>query len=202
VSPNSTLGDPAGGGRYKKKRPQFKADIASDGQVKFHDNERWDDELYADPHEGVGYRAVFDITDELMRMHGDDPYWAEKLRFLNETREERDGMALVARAERVRQAIGRLPEVLDAIWNESRWTVPYRRQLLFDLWDECVDDGPEDLVQAALQARLTIEAFVRENLPRGSDAAFTDDELTRLNASRSSRREFRPYRDRDTAHPE
>ena len=86
-----------------------------------------------------------------------------------------------------------LSTFLDALWIDARWPVAYRRQLLFELWDECLDEGPDDLVLASTQARRTIEAFVRKRLPRGSADAFSDGELEQLNVRRESKEAFRPY---------
>jgi hypothetical protein len=188
-----TLGHSVGGGRYEKKKLQFRAKIDEDGQVHFSDSPAWDGELFADPKEGVGYRASFDVTDALMRAHGMDPYWAAKLEWLDETRDERGEMALAARRERLRESLARMPGLLDAIWRDPRWSPSERRRLIFQLWDECAEDGPDEVVVAARQVRVTIEDFVRKRLPPGTPDAFPPPELNTLNASRTSHAEFRPY---------
>ncbi|HRI09595.1 MAG TPA: hypothetical protein PKW35_17360, partial [Nannocystaceae bacterium] len=43
------------------------------------------------------------------------------------------------------------------------------------------------------RARRTIEAFIRQNLPRGSADAFTDAELAEFNGRKVSRARFAPY---------
>jgi hypothetical protein len=87
-----------------------------------------------------------------------------------------------------------MPAVLDAVWAEARWPAAQRRRVIFELWDECSEDGAEELVRASQAVRATIEAFVRKRLPRGSADAFTDDELDAINAGRGDRPRFRPYR--------
>ncbi len=189
-----TLGHTVGGGRYEKKKLQFGARTDPDGKVHFSDSEAYQGEYFADPETGnVGLRVTFDITDQLMRAHGMDPYWAAKLRWLDETRDERDAMALAARRERLRAAIARLPVFLDAVWRDDRYSASDRRRILFQLWDECAEDGPEDIVLAAQEVRLTIEAFVRKRLPAGTPDAFAAPELDSLNSSRTSRSTFHPY---------
>src|SRR6185503_8518799 len=51
----------------------------------------------------------FDITDELIRMNGADPYRYEKASFLVATREQRVGMAVKRHATNVRRATAELP---------------------------------------------------------------------------------------------
>ena len=53
------------------------------------------------------------------------------------------------------------------------------------MWREAA--GSDDEVGAAgRKARATIEAFIRERLPEGSDDAYTEDELRRFNARQSA----------------
>jgi len=64
--------------------------------------------------------------------------------------------------------------------------------VLFAMWREAA--GSDDEVGAAgKKARATIEAFIRERLPEGSENAYTDDELRRFNARAGAVR-FEPYR--------
>jgi hypothetical protein len=108
-------------------------------------------------------------------------------------------MAMVARGERVRLAIRKLPELLDAIWTDPQADARRRRAAIFHLWDECLEDGPADLVKAGEMARATIEAFIRQRLPAGSPDAYGDDELDALNGQRESRARFAPYAPRGEA---
>jgi hypothetical protein len=65
----------------------------------------------------------FDLTDELERLRGKDPYRFEKARFLTETRELRIQMAVKIHAENLRAQQLKLPDTLRAIaCDESRAT--------------------------------------------------------------------------------
>jgi hypothetical protein len=194
-SGDSPVGHHVGGGRYEKKTPQFRARIDPDGKVHFGDSPFFTGPpTYNNPAEGgVGFKVGFDLTDSLMRAHGMDPYWSAKLAYLEETSDERNGMAVVERGAKIRASLARMPVFLDKVWRDPRYSAAERRQVLFELWDECAEDGPDDIVRAGREVRSTIEAFVRRHLPPGSADAFDDDELVRLNAKRGSKREFHPY---------
>jgi len=65
----------------------------------------------------------FDLTDELERLRGKDPYRFEKARFLAETRELRIQMAVKSHAENLRAQQLKLPDTLRSIaCDESRAT--------------------------------------------------------------------------------
>jgi hypothetical protein len=212
---------PDGGDARRVDESVFTARVAADGRVHFEDKpnlqahlrkpsaraigehlERW----AKDP-QGVATgdeRAVetgtvtivsgsFDLTDWAMRSRHMDPYGPRKLAMLDRTRDERAGMALRARSSDLHDSISTLPRRLRAIWRAPRWTAVQRRRLLFDLWDECAETGPADVVDAAEQVRGVILAFVRRELPAGSPDAYPVAELAALNAGRSSQRRFDPY---------
>jgi hypothetical protein len=125
----------------------------------------------------------FDLTDLVMRLHGQDPYAYMKLQFLEHTSDLREGLAkrhgILARSAAVKE----LPAHLAQVWS-GPGDAPTRRRLLFRLWDECADNADD--------ARRAIVDFIRANLPAGSPDAFTDDELRALDPR------FRPY---DTIDP-
>jgi hypothetical protein len=197
ANPGPSLGDARGGGRYEKDRAAFKAHVAADGSVKFKDKPNWQSEgVSLTPLGGLIYAARFDVTDYVYReIVGDDPYLYEKMKFLDETREVRDGMAIEARDQRLRESLAALPRVLERAWSDRRYSPAERRAVLFQLWDECSESGDEEVLGTARAVRATIVAFVRRRLPAGSSAAYSDAELDALNASRQSRDEFRPYRE-------
>jgi hypothetical protein len=62
-----------------------------------------------------------------------------------------------------------------------------RRQLLFELWDEC------DNTNSGREARASILAFIRRRLPLGGADAYSPDELERLNGRRTTAEPFDPY---------
>jgi hypothetical protein len=113
----------------------------------------------------------FDLTDEIMRALGQDPYARAKARFLSATFEFRIRMAMTARQEDMKTALGHLPEYLDALWADARYTPRERRRLLYELWYE-TDRTPE-----GARAARTIDEFVRRHLPCGSAEGYSGAEL-------------------------
>lgn len=67
-----------------------------------------------------------------------------------------------------------------------------RRKLVFDLWDDCLEEGGGS--DYGVMARATIVAIVREVFPEGSPLAYGSAELLAMNERRSSRQLFAPYR--------
>lgn len=176
---------PDGRGGYRGQRPGFKFDIESDGAVHFEDRPA----VQLGAFLLVGLIGVFDITDALMRLHGDDPYAYDKALVLDLTRPMRDKMTDADRGRRVRRALAALPRDLDALWARADLPAPERRELLFRLWDELLEED-----EAGTTGRQTIVDFIRRKLPPGSTEAFTGDELARYNGTRKSQSEFAPYR--------
>jgi hypothetical protein len=134
----------------------------------------------------------FDVTDWLMRRHGQDPYAARKLAMLDATRDER-----VAIGKRHRTAeLARTPEIvhrqLELLWAQAA-DLAERKQGLFELWDDCVEAGDAEVAAAAEAARRIIVGFIRAHLPAGSAEAYTPTELAALARTRHSRAAFTPY---------
>ena len=134
----------------------------------------------------------FEVTDWLMRRHGQDPYASRKLAVLDATRDER-----VAIGKRHRAAeLARTPEIvhrqLELLWAATT-DLAERKQGLFELWDDCVETGDPDVVAAAEAARRIIVGFLRAHLPAGSAGAYTPAELAALARTRHSRAAFAPY---------
>jgi len=134
----------------------------------------------------------FDLTDGLMRGSGQDPYAARKLAFLDRTRAERMEMAAVDRSARLRESLQRTRADLEQLWRGPD-TPARKRHLLFLLWDECAEDGSDEVVGTARAVRGAIVGFVRRRLPAGSAHAFTAAELAAENARRTSTARFDPY---------
>ncbi|MCC7384502.1 MAG: hypothetical protein IT384_21825 [Deltaproteobacteria bacterium] len=177
---------PSGGGTYHYRERGFTADIARDGTVSFDNN--------SNVAVGGGALLSFDLTEVVMAAAGEDPFTADKLRFLEETRALRLEMCDRARAEALKESIVDLGHRLRRIWSRSDLPAAERRRLLFDLWDECGETEPGDATaQAAAMARTTILAFVRRQLPPGSADAYRPEELLALNERRVSRERFAPY---------
>ena len=116
--------------------------------------------------------------------------------------------AIARRVDDLETQLAALDGELAALWADPARPTSERRRLLFARWDECEEassatvevDGAHlesafDGLRAHTgeRARRTIEAFIRQNLPRGSADAFTDAELAEFNGRKVSRARFAPY---------
>lgn len=168
---------------YHYDGPSFSAKIAMDGQVTFDDHSIRDFK---------GLSGGFDLTDIAMRNHKQDPYRYEKEKFMDDTSKLRAELTTRARKDRLELLLAALPSRLEQVWGDTTHSARQRRGALFAMWRETA--GSDDEVGAAgRKARVTIEAFIRDRLPAGSEDAFTDDELRRFNA-RAGTVKFDPYR--------
>jgi hypothetical protein len=138
----------------------------------------------------------FDLTDSIMRQSGEEPYSARKMAFLDRTRGERMQIAARENSQRLRESLHRTRADLEQLWR-GRGSAAHKRRLLFLLWDECAESGSDEVVHAARAVRGQIVAFVRRHLPAGSQLGYTQAELARHNARRTSRERFDPYAPRD-----
>jgi hypothetical protein len=122
----------------------------------------------------VGIGGSADVSAWLMRKYGHfDPYASRKRKLLDDTREEREEMGEAFRAEQATRSAELMQRNLEQLW--ARVTdAATRRQALYELWSDCTDD------EAGLRARSMVIGWIRARLPRGSDGAFTADELARL----------------------
>jgi hypothetical protein len=105
----------------------------------------------------LGLAGRIDITDELMRIAGQDPYRYQKARFLGATRELRIVMAGRAHAADVRRSSDELPVRLKAIACDEQLTASERRAIIQALRRELDDATPEgraagELIDRFLQA--------------------------------------------------
>jgi hypothetical protein len=130
--------------------------------------------------------ATMDLTDEIMRALGQDPYRVEKAHFLAATFEFRMKLAVAARREDMRKSLDRLPRMLAAWWGDFRYSARERRRVLFELWREA-DGTPE-----GMRAANMIEKFIQRQLPCGSPDAYTPAELQAYPSNGLGRR-FSPY---------
>jgi hypothetical protein len=185
--PLGPRGKPDGDGGYRIERLTFNARVARDGTVTL------EDKSSSSALHGIGISVTFDLTEMIMRAIGNDPYAFEKLRVLDETREARAEMARVDRGRRFHDALDRFPRDMGKIWAYTTWSQAERRRIFFRLWDEVAEDGDAELLHAAAQVRATICGFIRRHLPADGPAAYTAEELDRLNGKRQSRARFDPY---------
>jgi hypothetical protein len=172
--------------------------VNRDGTVRIHDTPDVGD--FHVPWAEIGSARVplpmiigsMSFDDAIMRRHGIDPYAAEKLRWLDKTRDERARIGLANRKYDLAHSASFMRANLQWLW--SKTTDPAeRKQAVFELWDEVAEAGDDDLVAGGTAARTYLIGFVRAHLPRGSTDAFTAAELERLNAHRISREQFAPY---------
>jgi hypothetical protein len=184
---------PDGRGGFVGQRPGYRFDIEPDGTIHFRDRPPVQGLALV----GLGFAAVFDLTDLVMRARKMDPYSYDKGRVLELTGKMRLGMSDVERPRRLAAAVARLPAELEALWGRRDLSPAQRRETLFQLWDDLLEGpGPGTgaaEVEAALRARGLLLQFVQRRLGRGTPDAFTPDELARFNARRRSRVVFDPY---------
>jgi hypothetical protein len=133
-----------------------------------------------------GVTGTMDLTDEIMRALGQDPYRVEKARFLAATFEFRISLAVEAHREDMRKSLDKLSDALAELWGDSRYSARERRRILFELWRET--DGTPEGVRAA----KTIEGFIGRQLPCGSPDAYPPAELQAYQGSEPGRA-FSPY---------
>ena len=98
----------------------------------------------------------FDLTDELMRLGGQDPYRYEKARFMRGTGELRSRLAARAHADDLREASDQLPKHLEDIAGDPNLTPAERRATIEALGREMDATTPE-----GRKARALIDGFVR-----------------------------------------
>jgi hypothetical protein len=129
-----------------------------------------------DPNEGCRYPApcfydapvfviaagTFDVTDEVMRLFGQDPYRYEKARFMKGTERMRVGFAARAQADDLRRASAQLRPRLEEIAADEQRTMAERRAIVEALANE-MDVSTAD----GRQARATIDAFLRTRFGSG-----------------------------------
>jgi hypothetical protein len=133
-------------------------------------------------------RGNFDLTDEIMRAYGQDPYARDKARFLSATFEFRMKLATEARKEDMKAALDHLPERLGELWADTRYSARERRRILYELWLE-TDATP----QGERAARVIID-FVRGHLPCGAADGYSAQELAGFRTGHPERR-FPPAED-------
>ena len=131
----------------------------------------------------------------------------QKAELLKATYEIRLAMAARFAREQLDRRLNSLRREIGALWEATNQSEARRRELIFERWDECEEPGPAVLpgfdgegseldkarVDSGTEARETIESWVRKKLPKGSDIAYTSEELRLLNSRRHSKKAFAPY---------
>jgi hypothetical protein len=120
------------------------------------------DPIFADP----GLRA--DLTDQYIRLMGDDPYGPQKAAFLTGTFDVRMRMAAQQHHANVSAAFDDLSRELVKVWGDKRFSIAERSHIIYLMWlDTSADDAD------ALRARRMIQDFVHRNLPPTEAARFS-----------------------------
>lgn len=186
----------AAGGRKKSHQDVFVARVERDGSVRIEDTANLQAELSWNPAKLLSGR--FDVTDYLMRKTKNDPYASRKLKFLDETRDERVAIGKEWRRQQLQQTTQIIGKNLARAWAQSP-DLAAKKQALFELWDEIVEPGSRDdladevLVEASKVARRAVVGFIRSHLPAGTDQAYSTSELLAFNAKKQSKATFAPY---------
>ncbi len=185
--------DPAG---------HFKAVLQPDGRVKFRD--------YAVARDGTIRKGgkVMGLSEMIRSGQGKDLWYLDKKKLLERTEKLRLAMAVKWAEAQVEHRLKGLYRDLLEIWSDAERSAEERREQLFQRWDECVEamrvdlkgfgDGAKSSLDALREkaggeARASIEAFIRRHLPKGSENAYTPEELRDLNRRRHSEERFDPY---------
>ena len=98
----------------------------------------------------------FDVTDELMRFGGQDPYRYEKARFMKGTGELRSRLAARAHADDLRDASDQLPRHLEEIAANPELSPAERRATI-----EALGLEMDPATAEGRKARAVIDAFLR-----------------------------------------
>jgi hypothetical protein len=101
----------------------------------------------------VSVKGEFDLTDEVMRLAGHDPYRYAKARFLAGTREMRSRLAARAHADDLRRSMADLPGRLRGIACDEQRSLAERRAILEALRAELDGETSEAREAAAAIAR-------------------------------------------------
>jgi hypothetical protein len=190
--PSGLLHDDAGGTK-SSRGGEFDAKVARDGSVTITDgaNVRLGARK-GPPPDGPPVVLSFDVTDAMMRRHGQDPYASAKLKFLDRTRDERVEIGLAFKKDQ----LAHIAPMMRA--NIARAFVMFadparQKRALFELWDDCAETGTEDLLEAGTVGRALVLGAIRKRFPAGSSDAYTADEIAALSRGRTSKAVFAPY---------
>jgi hypothetical protein len=197
--PRGSAGDPILGKLEEQKEERFPLELKDDGYhydgPSFSAKIKMDGTVSFDEHSVRDFKGLsggFDITDLAMRGKKQDPYRYEKEKFMELTAKLRGELQSRARKDRLENSLAALPQHLSELWGDTSRSARERRGSIYYLWRDAA--GSDDEVgQAGRKARSTIEAFIRAQLPEGSEDCYTEDELRRLNARQGSIK-FEPYK--------
>jgi hypothetical protein len=127
-----------------------------------------------------------------MRSQGIDPYASKKLAFLDSTRDERVQIGTRYKNQQLAQVAQIVKKNLARVWAATK-DPQQRKQALFEMWDECVETGSAEVVEAAATARKIIVGVMRANFPASGPHPFTAEEIAACNRAKQSTAVFAPY---------
>jgi hypothetical protein len=142
-----------GSARYQDERAdRFSATVSPDGSLAFEDHhlhgpnfteqfKKWIEDPFHNAPPMPSLVIGLDITDEIMRAYGQDPYADIKRKLLASTLEERQRMADVYRRETMAAALVGLRAYLRALWTDPSRSTAENRRLLQALADETDDSA-------------------------------------------------------------
>ena len=173
---------PEKGGGYKFEGKNFIAHIKPDGGIEFENRFP------------IGFQKggtfSFDITDLAMRGKGQDPYLAEKRRFLSFSEKVRNDLRKKATDAANEDSLARLSQQLRLVW-DSGMSASAKRRDIYEKWVDCSDDKADTMGR---KGRRIIEDFIRSRMPAGGGDAYTDEELQKIASERQGLPPFDPYR--------
>lgn len=189
----------SGDGTYQHVDHMYEAHVARDGRVEF--GGRFPDVgVGPDARGRLSGRIGFDVTDALMGAAGQDPYGYEKQKFMVATRAFRQEMYDATCKEDLAASVLSIRSQLEEIWNDPQASLARRHELIFQLWDQCAEDGSAAVRKTSAQIRAIIVDFIHERMPVRGEYCYTPADLDALNRRRHSRQLFAPYGD-DDANP-
>lgn len=168
-------------GGYKCETKNFIAHIKPDGSLSF-------DNRFPIGFEKGGTFS-FDFTDLAMRGKKQDPYAAEKRKFMEFSDKLRNDLRRKALQESQERALSTFADQLSSLWASGRSAASRRREL-YEKWADCSDDNDDRLGR---KGRHMVEDFIRGHLPKSSPDAYTDAELARIASERQGLPPFDPY---------
>ncbi|MDQ3337023.1 MAG: hypothetical protein M4D80_17820 [Myxococcota bacterium] len=157
---------PAGGGTYKTEKETFRAKVNADGSVKIEDKPA-------------------DLQDRIAKSYGIDSYAANKLRYLDRTRDQRVAIGKRYREQELKKSVIYMQQHIARL-HAMTSDVAKRKQGLFDLWDECAETGTPEEIAGGEEARAFVMAHIRGTV------TYTPEELRKLDAQRQSKQPFAP----------
>ena len=157
---------PGGGGTYKTEKQTFHAKVNADGSVK------------------IESKAA-DLQDRIAQRNGIDSYAANKLRYLDRTRDQRVAIGKRYREQELRKSVIYMQQHIARLWSMTT-DVAKRKQGLFELWDECSETGTPEEIAGGEDARTFVMAHIRATVK------YSPEELRKLNAERHSKQPFAP----------